>query len=184
MKFILLVVCICVFQCLCVAQTKVTSDKKFEKEIGVSFFVIYPDEYLPSISFSISKIISPTFQVGVGINEIYFRYRRSLYVPVYTDFQITAGKKKKLGFNIKAGYGFFNSAETGKYAWGPGNVIVKRKGGIYSCAGVTYAFDISSKAFKAGINYTAALNKQNIFIEATKQSSNYVEKNRQAGEED
>lgn len=173
MKVILLIICFCFYQSMSFAQSSVTATKKFEKEIGIHFFAFYPSEYAPAPSLSLRRIITTSLQAGAGISEIYFRHRDAMYIPLYGDLQLAVGKNKKVTFNLKPGYGFFKERETGVYAWGPGNVVIKRTGGFYAGVGASYGFKLWTKSFKAGLNYMSASTNNNVFVESTKQSSNY-----------
>lgn len=150
------------------SQITTSTKNKFEKEISVSYVVVYPGDFLPSLELSIRKNISPAFHVGLGLSGLYFRYEKKLYVPVFADAEIYFGKKKKFGFNIQAGYGFYNYTTVDKYAWGPGNVIVKRKGNYYLSAGPKYSFNINNKKFNCSVNLVNPTTRHKIYIENTK----------------
>lgn len=171
MKYILLLISFCFYQIVSTAQSAVATTKKFEKEIGIHYFFLYPNEYAPAPALHLRKIITPALQAGAGVSAIYFKPGEAMYTPIFADVQLTAGKNKKIAFILTPGYGFFNAKETAAYAWGPGNVVVKRTGGFYAGVGASYGFRLCKKTFKTGINSMAASIKNNIFIESTKQSS-------------
>lgn len=100
MKTFYLAVSFILFSFYSLAQITTSAKKNYEKEISISYVVVYPDEFLPSLEFSFRKIISPSFRIGVGLTEIYFRHKERMYIPVFVDACIYFGKKKKLGLGI------------------------------------------------------------------------------------
>ena len=172
--FILLLVLIsfCFF-----SQITTSMKNNYEKEISISYVVLYPDEYLPSLELSVRKIISPSFSIGVGVSEIYFRYLEKMYIPVFADAIIYIGKKKRLGLNTQVGYGFFNHTFIGKYVSGPGDVVVKRKGSYYLSAGPKYSFNINNRKFNCSVNLMHPSTKYSLYIEDIQKTTSYVENN-------
>ncbi len=159
------------------SQSAASTSKKIEKEISLSYVFISPGEFLPSVEFSFRKIISPSFKIGAGLTEIYFRYRERMYIPVFADACIYLGKKKRVGISAQAGYGFFNHTFIGKYVSGPGNVVVKRNGSFYLSAGPKYSFNIKNSKFNCSVNLVSPSTTYNLYIEDIKKTTNYVESN-------
>lgn len=150
-------------------QNAANTNKKNKKEISLSYVFIYPGEFLPSVECSISKIISPSLQFGFGLSEIFFRYRKRMYVPVFAVAEIKFGKKKRVSLNFQGGYGIFN------YKWNNGNVFVEEKGSFYASAGPKYAFKIKNSAINCSVNLVNPITKETINNKSTAQiSSSFV----------
>ncbi len=146
------------------SQNTTSTKKNYEKEISLSYVVVYPDEFLPSFEFSIRKIISPSFHIGAGITEIYFRYRKRMYIPVFADAGIYFGKKKKLGLSIQPGYGFYN------YTWDNGNTFIKEKGSFYLSFGPKYSFDLKNKKLNCSVNLVNPITRERFYVVNTQKS--------------
>lgn len=159
------------------SQITTSGKNNYEKEISISYVVLYPDEYLPSMEFSIRKIISPSIRIGAGVSEIYFRFREKLYIPVFADAGIYFGNKKRLGISAQAGYGFFNYNSVSKNVSGSGNVHVIRKGSYYLSAGPKYSFKIKNLKFNGSVNLMYPSTKYSLYIEDINKTMSYIENN-------
>ena len=144
-------------------QNAASTTEKIKKEISISYVFIYPGDFLPSVEFSISKVISPSLQFGFGLTEIYFRYRKRMYVPVFAVAEIKFGKKKRVSLNFQSGYGIYN------YKWDNGNVFIEEKGSFYVSAGPKYAFKIKNSAINCSVNLVNPITKETINNKSTAQ---------------
>ncbi len=157
--------------CYSFSQSADGTTKKYKKEIALSYVFIYPGNFLPSVEFTISKVVSPGLHFGLGISELYFRYKKSMYVPVFTHTEIYFGKKKRVGLNLQGGFSFFN------YKWNNGNVFIEEKGNFYISAGPKYAFNIKNTAINCSFSLVIPQTKETVTNKTTQSNSTSINNN-------